>query len=200
MIERASRIENIWQIYHFSRECYDIATYFVNPSTKEEKEIFRNDNSLSFVQHIFFRTALIELNKLTNDSNNDVYNIHKYLRNFRCSKNINLPDERIASWENRLEELKDSINHVYLLRNKFYAHSDKDPNTFLDRINSVNNIELEALYILIGEIIQKIYELECGMALTEDFEFRNGDIGILRNYAELYRLRMNDLINNCNKI
>ena len=196
MIERGSKIENIWHIYHFSRECYNIATYFVNPSTQEEKEIFRNDNSLSFVQHIFFRTAIIELNKLSNNANNDIYNIHKYLRSLICSKNENLPIDKIRSWENALEELKDSIQLVNILRNKFYAHSDKEPTNFLDGLNSINYLEIEGLYLLIGEIIQKIYELEGGLALTEDFEFQNGDIGILKNYADLYRLRMNDLIDN----
>lgn len=192
MIEQGSKIENIWHIYHFSRECYNIAKYFVNPSTQEEKEIFRNDNSISFVQHIFFRTAIIELNKLTKDSTNDDYNIHKYLRNLRCSKNENLPKEQITSWEDRLKELEDSIKYVDELRTKLFAHSDKGKNKSLDKINSANHFEIEGLYILIDEIIKKIYELEGGMALTEDFEFQNGDIGILRSYVELQRLRMDD--------
>lgn len=196
MIERDSRIENIWHIYHFSRECYNVAKYFGNPSTSEEKNVYQKDNSIFFIQHLFFRMSIIELAKLTVKSQNNHYNIDKFLRD----SNETEIKELIEIWEKDTKKHGKLITTIRNLRNKFYAHSDEDRYDFFEEINSANHTEIEALYSIIAEIIQKIYEFSGCTADINNFEFENGDIGILRNYAELYRLRVIDLVNNCNKI
>ena len=196
MIEQGSKIENIWHIYHFSRECYNVAKYFSNPSTSEEKNVYQKDNSISFIQHLFFRMSIIELAKLTVKSQSNHYNIDKFLRELKETE----IKELIKIWEEYTKKHGKLITTIRNLRNKFYAHSDEDRYDFFEEIDSANHTEIEALYSIIVEIIQKIYEFNGCTADINNFEFENGDIGILRNYAELYQLRMNDLVHNCNKI
>ena len=80
MIERDSKIENIWHIFHYSRECYNVARYLNDPSSPEEKDVCQKDNSIFFIQHVFFRMAIIELSKLVIKSSNNHYSIDKFLK------------------------------------------------------------------------------------------------------------------------
>ncbi|MDE5420985.1 hypothetical protein L3073_02055 [Ancylomarina sp. DW003] len=176
-------IKEIFFLYDFAKQCHRITNYFINPETLDEKEIYNKCRNVQLVNFVFWRTHIIEVAKLVTNSGNQNYNIFSFLDKLKTSQLYNDSlGEKISLWEIQLDNCNATIEKITKLRNKAYAHTDKNYQKVLNE-NQLNYEEIESLYNIIDTIIFEVYGLFDWQAST-DLEYEDGNIHIMNNIID----------------
>lgn len=154
--------DNIWVIWRISilaKKCLKYSYYLHKPDTQEELDYLKNSRDFHFIRHIMWRNAVIELCKLfSNSSKRDKYNIFHFIKKLKKDQyfgGFGIDHNKIKVWENKLEENRETITTILLLRDKVYGHTDnKKPK---DNLDTPTFEQTEKLLQIIESIIQEIY-------------------------------------------
>lgn len=130
-----------------------------------------NSGFFSFTRYALWRVTIMELNKLINDNKKtEKYNLHLILRKLKKGgtyQSIGIADSKILEWETELKNQSESINQVYNLRIKLYAHTDNNYKNIIDN----SELTLKATEELINTLVKIVFEIY-QIALGKHFEFK----------------------------
>lgn len=130
-----------------------------------------NSGFFSFSRYALWRVTIMELNKLTNDNKKtEKHNLHLLLRKLSKGgiyQSFGISDTKISEWETELKKQSKSIEQVYSLRVKLYAHTDNDYKNIIDN----SDLTLKATQDLINIIIKIVFEIY-QITLDTHFEFK----------------------------
>jgi len=151
--------------------------YYLNYPKKDnqldEKHLnyISNSGFFSFSRYALWRVTIMELNKLTNDNKKtEKFNLHLILRKLKKSgtyHSIGISDSKILEWENDLNILRNSIEQVYNLRVKLYAHTDNDFKNVIEN-SELTITDTQKLINTIIKIVFEIYQI----VFKTHFEFK----------------------------
>lgn len=150
---------------------------YIGTATTEDENWVKNH---PFFKHYFFQLRfilIIQLAKLLTDNDNEKYNFHKFLRRLESSsppevdelKRNNIASNSqmrdfILDVRSMLNEFKDDIDVLIILRNKVYAHKGSHQN-----IKNISWQRIEALSELTFDVYNKIN----GAFYSGEFSFPN---------------------------
>ncbi len=169
--ELYDKLDKISRIYIFAQEAYLYTEYFHNPNTKEELDLVvssPHSNALFIIMHLMFRTLIIEVSKLFSRSDNDKFQIEKFIQSLSPSghfRKIGISTDHIDQWKQQLINNQKSIDNILLLRSKLYAHTD-NPMTDYNYID-ISFKEIKQLLDVAGNILKNIYNdvFQTGLSL-----------------------------------
>lgn len=133
-----------------------------------------------FLRHSLWILCIIELNKLLSKSDKDYYNLWTFIKNLENNiyQGHNVPADTITEWRNTLFSKKNIIKKTLLLRNKLYAHTDKD----VDKVSvDITFDDVNELILIVEKVIRGIYiHSFVSDILTETPLFERGRFGIIK--------------------
>jgi hypothetical protein len=167
-------LENILFI-HFDAKCYFKDVKYLNyPETTEEKVAAAENFIIRRIRIAFWRLGIIEIAKLFLKSKNQHYNLIQYIEELISNYDEyswiqNLPKNKLIDWLELLNSNKiKSIRHrISIQRNKYFAHTDKNPQIKLDSVK-INFDEIDTLINLTESIIFEL-KVHC-LSTHADFE------------------------------
>ncbi|TCP21518.1 hypothetical protein EV195_1184 [Tenacibaculum skagerrakense] len=171
-----SELEKITKSVITLLQAFEYCYYLNYPKDDEyldEKHLkyISNSGFFSFSRYALWRVTIMELNKLTNDNKKtEKYNLHLILRKLKKGgtyQSIGITDSKILEWETELKKQSESIDQVYKLRIKLYAHTDNDYKNIIDN----SELTLKATQKLINTIVKIVFEIY-QIALNTHFEFK----------------------------
>lgn len=172
-------IEIRWKILIITKEALKFTAYFEQPETQLERYYIHRHRHLRFIGWALWRLAIIELCKLFGDSSNQKFNMLKLLQKMDKAGSygsLKFSGETLAEFNQRVTEITPIISEVARLRDKLYAHTDKDP--FEQTDTSIKTDDCFALVEFAEEVIRTL----AGNFLNTDyiantlyFESRNFD-------------------------
>jgi hypothetical protein len=131
--ELEERIEAIKNIYFSAKVSFSDAEYLYLPDTEEEKKIAAENLFVHRIRISCWRNVVLELCKLYLDSDNEHFNLFKFLRNLKSeykgiSQTNQVSDEKIDSWIQELTHYKvvEIVKRLKTIRDKHIAHTDID--------------------------------------------------------------------------
>jgi hypothetical protein len=184
-------LERIFIIYINAKETFHYCNYLHNPDTHLELEYLSKDRHLKVIRHMLWRQSIVEISKLTSRSSKDEFRILHFIDKLRKEKEV---QERINSsvfsgWIKSWHEHKNAIKNINNLRNKIYAHTDRE-------IEEYRKVELyfedvQRLFDCIGEIIKDVYQ----QVFNGDVDlrtpvFERGSFDLVRCLAESHNERV----------
>jgi len=192
------KLEKLLHVYIFAKEAYLYTEYFHNPETKDELDLITNSphkSNLSTIMHLMFRTLIVEVSKLYSRSENDKFQLEKFIDSLSPSgyfRKINVSQTHIAAWKKLLVDNKATIDNVLLLRDKLYAHTDnplKDYNEI-----EISFKEIKILLDIADEILKSIYHdvFNTGL-MTDAVTFERERFIILKLLAKAEKGRLNEI-------
>lgn len=123
--EIRNRISTIWKSITYV-EVYFKAFYSINDNLKANSS--NSPNFFQLVGQSFWRIGIIEFAKLLSSKNGDKFRVEDLLKQLAPDQywgKLKVETSNIERWKVRLEEQKDSIDTIIILRDEVYAHSDK---------------------------------------------------------------------------
>ena len=190
-----SDIWAIWKILLNCKENFLYSKYLHKPDTKEEAEYLHNSMHFKFLRHSLWRLCIIELNKLLSKSDKDFYNLWIFIKNLENNiyQGHNVPADTITEWRNIVSSKKNIIKKILLLRNKLYAHTDKD----VDKLTiDITFDEVNELIVIVEKVIRGIYIHSFDSdILTETPLFERGRFDIIKILAKEKSDRINAIRN-----
>jgi hypothetical protein len=177
---------------------YKSCKYLNNPKTEEEKNVSDSNAFIRKTRYAFWVLSVLELCKLYGKKGDHFTFeklLNKLLMNFDSKPwSFNLQKEQIILWSERIrdQDFKNTINKLHGLRDKYYAHSDRNPE---EEINALTP-EYEEVELLIDfgkeivfEIRSKVFDIH---QLFETPNMGNAN-NILRNLLELRSFRLKEI-------
>jgi hypothetical protein len=153
-------VSKIWKIFIICKECFDYSYYLYKPETKEEFDYLQKSRDFEFIRQIMWRMSIIELSKLfSSSSKRDRYNLYHLINRFKEPGNysdISVDKTTLGLWESQLSKNQIVIDKILTLRDKLYAHTDSDSETF--RAMSISFEEVKGLLQIIEDVIKQIYQ------------------------------------------
>ncbi len=171
-----SELEKITKSIITSLQAFEYCYYLNYPKKDNDLDerhlkYISNSGFFSFSRYAFWRVAIMELNKLTNDNKKtEKYNLHLIIRKLSKDgtyKSIGISDTKISEWKTELKKQSESIKKVYSLRVKLYGHTDNDYKNIIDN----SDLTLKATRELINVIVKIVFEIY-QIALDTHFEFK----------------------------
>ncbi|MBC8053998.1 MAG: hypothetical protein H7Y13_13110 [Sphingobacteriaceae bacterium] len=167
------QIERLLKTYSNARKSWESWCYLANfnlkePNFKVQREVSRND-LLSHLRYLALKDFYIEAYKILKDSKNNDDNIFKQLRSFNDS-NLTKSLEVEKNLE-KLMQLKEVIKTLCDLRDKFYAHLDKDYENYM--YDGLPLQDILSCFIAIEESIITLTSLETIQMCLDDIPSRN---------------------------
>ncbi|MFW9989163.1 MAG: hypothetical protein ACFFC3_10940 [Candidatus Odinarchaeota archaeon] len=193
-------ISQIWLIYTTSYEYY----YCLKLISKYEKTDFTDSRFLVFIIYSSWYILIIELCKAFQyDNKSQHYNVYglinKMLNNYKSldfKSSITLNEIKSFYTDFNAEKITEIRDRLTTLRDKFYAHSDRQK--LLQEVN-VKLTEIEALLNLlkkfIYEIKQKVFSAE--VIFHTDIYVDIGEI--LKSIEERNQIHHNEIIRKFNE-
>jgi hypothetical protein len=184
-------LKNLKDIYINVRILHDNCKYLSNPKTDQENEIKKEYIIFQSIIFSMWRLTIIELCKLFGKSN-DHYRIEAFLKDFETlSYKGKIEKSHIVDWLSTISnnvDLKNLIQKIQTLRDKWFAHSDKNHEKSICDFE-LTKIEFDQLFSFIENIIEyfeiKIY------GRCSDFNIVDVNaIYILRDLVDCKRLRL----------
>lgn len=190
-----SDIWTIWKILLTCKENYLFSKYLHKPDTDEELKYLSNSRHFKFFRHSLWRLCIIELHKLLSKSDKDFYNLWTFIKNLETNHYAghNVPEDTIREWRTLLLSRKVTTKKIMLLRNKVYAHTDREN----ESLNiDITFEEVYELIILAEKVIRGIYinSFESDI-LTETPIFERGRFDIIKILAKEKEDRINAIRN-----
>ncbi|MET4139687.1 hypothetical protein [Pedobacter sp. UYP1] len=161
-----TEIEIRWKILIIIKEVLKFAAYFEQPETQLEQYYIRQHRHLGFIGWSLWRLAVIELCKLFGDSTNQKFNILKLLQKMDKTGYygvLKFNTETLVEFNQRVAELIPTIKEVSRLRDKLYAHTDKDPFEQTDTF-----INTDDCFVLVG-FAEEVIRTLAGTYLDTDY-------------------------------
>ena len=185
--EIKKEIWQIWQILLLAKECHSYSFYLHKPDTKQELEYLQCSNDFHFIRHIMWRMTVIELSKLFKDSvKSDRFNIFHFISKLKREGyfgTMGISESRIIEWEQQINENRETISKILILRDKLYSHTDSDKEKHSK--NEVSFEKTEKLLQIIESVIQEIYyAVFDSHALIETVSFDRKNFKIIEILAE----------------
>ncbi|MEJ7736121.1 MAG: hypothetical protein WKF97_01740 [Chitinophagaceae bacterium] len=190
-----SDIWAIWKILINCKENFLYSKYLHKPDTKEEAEYLSHSRHFQFLQHSLWRLCVIEINKLLSKSDKDFYNLWTFIKNLENNiyKGHHVPADAIIDWRNTLSSKKSLTKKILLLRNKLYAHTDRDVGKLSVDITFE---EVYDLIVIVEKVIRGIYIHSFDSdILTETPIFERGRFDIIKVLAKEKNDRINAIQN-----
>ena len=194
------KLEKILHIYIFAQEAYLYTEYFHNPETKEELDLVTNSphtSNLSTIMHLMFRTVIVEVSKLYSRSENDKFQLERFINSLSSSghfRKIGVETRHIEKWQKLLFDNKSVIDNILTLRSKLYAHTD-NPLTNYNDID-ISFKEIKTLLGIAAQILTSIYHDVFDTELfTDSPTFDRKSFGILKLLAKAEKEQQADIIN-----
>ncbi len=159
-------IEIRWKILIITKEVLKFTAYFEQPKTQLEQNYIHRNRHLGFIGWALWRLAIIELCKLFGDSSNQKFNMLKLLQKMDKAGSygsLKFNAETLAELNRRVAELAPVISEVSRLRDKLYAHTDKDPFEQTDFFIKTNDC-----FVLV-EFAEEIIRTLAGTYLNIDY-------------------------------
>src|SRR6478672_11347689 len=125
--ELSEELSRITEIFFNAKENFNYCFYLHKPDTKAESEYLDVDRDLKFIRHSLWRLTIIELAKLFSKKENDRFNLRRFLSKLPPNGyygGLKISQEKIAEWETLMLNQEKTIDHVLILRDKIYAHTD----------------------------------------------------------------------------
>ena len=200
MEEKSSLEKDIWEIWQIllsAKSAYQYCKYFYAPKTASEITFVRSSIHIQTIRESLLKIVIIELHKLFSNSSNDHYNFQRLIRNFDNNgiyKKLNVPDTTLKKWRSLLKTHKGSVQKIKLLRNKLYAHTDRNKQGAQAIILSFKDIE--ALIKLAELIIQDVHSIIFESDTIFDIPHFNADtFDMLKILAESEAKRRDEIKN-----
>jgi len=201
-------IEQILSIYHNSYEYYNCLKQLRN----YERTEFSDKRFILFITYTSWYVLIIELCKIFQyDNRNQHYNIYGLLqrlinnyKNLEFRSLISLSEIRRYDSDFNSTNIIDIRKRLVDLRDKFYAHIDRQDQNFVDKISlTYNEIEflLKILHDFIYEIKHKVFnthveftddifvDLTSVLRITEDYNRKHHEEIIKEFNEETKRLK-----------
>jgi len=203
--ELKSELNSIWNILTMALQCYEYSSYLYSPKTEREKNYANKSLFIDFTRHIYWRNLIIELAKLTTDSDNQNFNIFKFLRKLKKSGDfgkLKFDNNKIENWLSLLGEKKEIMKVIENLRNKIYSHTDRDKEKYTN--SEITFKEIKTLINLLKLIIKGVFsELLDSHTEIKPLGTTNENFKILTILAkekeDRIKTRVNDFIKSSNK-
>lgn len=188
-------LENILYIHFDAKYYFEDVKYLNNPDTLEER-IAANENFIvRRIRIAFWRLVIIEIAKLFQKSKSQHYNLLNYIEELINNYNNyswiqDLPKNKLESWlellnSNKIKNIRDKIS---VQRNKYFAHTDKNPDIKLENAQ----LSFDEIYELLSLTESIIFELKVNCLSTHtDFEITGMEKAgnILKSLAALKEKR-----------
>jgi hypothetical protein len=201
--ELGKKLEQVLHVYMFAQDAYLYTEYFHNPSSKEELELVMNSPhspELSVIMHLMFRTLVVETSKLFSRSDNDKFQLTKFIESLSSNGyfgDLGISKEQIEKWEYRLEKSNETINETLLLRDKIYAHTE-NPLADYSEID-ISFKKIKHLLDLAKDIISNVYsELFDTGVIFDSPTFDKERFGILTLLAKAEAQRTKEIFDKYN--
>lgn len=201
--EFRGKLQKILQVYIFAQEAYLYTEYFHNPETIEELDLVKkspHSSSITTIMHLMFRTVVVEISKLYSRSDNDKFQLKKFIDSLSPSghfKKIGIATEDLEKWNKLLIDNKIAINNILILRSKVYAHTD-NPMTNYNEMD-ISFKEIKILLDIAAQILKYIYSEVFDTELSLDSPtFNRERFNILKLLAKAEKEREVNLINKYN--
>lgn len=156
-------IEEIWNIIHITNECLDFCKYLNYPPTESERKYLSinsaNARSFNLIKVVLWRYVIIEFAKLFSAKDGDAFNLKKFIEKCNSGNHyhkIQIDTIVIDKWNNFLKENEIIINKIITLRDKVFAHRDRNHEDVL-KSNEIFFKELEPLVAFTRNIIREVY-------------------------------------------
>ncbi|MBD8082159.1 hypothetical protein [Chryseobacterium caseinilyticum] len=152
-------LDNISNIYTVANESYLFSKYFNSGKNDSEIRIIESP-SIRFLKHSMWRICIIELDKVFKKSDNHHFSFYE-ITNIVKQANLktyhtNLDNNSLfLKWVKDLSKAKSTVTEINKLRNKLYAHTDRNKTALIEEINlDYSKIEelLEICLLLIKEM------------------------------------------------
>lgn len=150
-------IINTFKIFYSCKENFLCAKYLYSPETDAESAFISKSLHLQFIRFSVWKIAIIELNKITNES--ERYNISSLLKRIVNEeyKNHNISKTEIDNWLFKLSLVNDTIKEATLIRHQLYAHTNNLTDEFMEKyFSKINLTDIGDLIFTIEVILKEI--------------------------------------------
>lgn len=146
-------IDNIWSILLKAKECFYFSYYLHKARTTDEQNYIEISSEFKLIREVMWKMSVIELAKLYSNSDSHKFNLHKFIKKMLDNK-VGIDNALINSWSEKIKEHDETIILLKSLRDKLYAHTDRNINLHTEKVT----FELfEKLIGITENIIQNIY-------------------------------------------
>ncbi|WP_312076490.1 hypothetical protein [Chryseobacterium sp.] len=170
-------LDNISNIYTVANESYLFSKYFNNGKNDSEIRIIESP-SIRFLKHSMWRICIIELDKVFKKSDNHHFSFYEITNivkqgNFKIyNTNLN-NDSLFLKWAKDLSKAKSTVAEINKLRNKVYAHTDRNKTALIEDIN-LDYSQIEELLEICLSMIKEMNLILLDRAYLENkIYFRN---------------------------
>ena len=161
--ELKEKIGKLLMVFAHANEQYHYVEYFHNPATKEERDIMIEGPmapDFEIIKHMLFRSFIIEIAKLYSSSDSHKYRLGKLVDSLAPDghyASVAISKTHLAEWKQLLDDNKDIIDKITVLRNKEYAHTD-DPDKNNTYIGDITFPQIKKLLDIAGAILMYLYD------------------------------------------
>ncbi len=169
-----TELENILFIHFNAKYYFEDVRILNNPDTISQKIIAHDHYVIKRIRIAFWRLGIIEIAKLFQKSRNQHYNLITYIEELREKYKDytwikELPKRKLFNWLRKLNSvhIKTIRTKVSIQRDKYFAHTDKNPDIKLDNVQ-ISFDEIQELLNLTESIIFDL-KVHC-LSTHSDFE------------------------------
>jgi hypothetical protein len=190
-------LEEIWYTLLNAKTAYQYAKYLFEPPTIKEQNYMKHyGTEMAFFRNILWRNSVIEISNLF--AKGQDRSITKFLNNIdggaKYSKEV--PIELVKELRSKLSTFENIIEKILLMRNKVFAHAEKDYKSSLD-YNKLDT-DIEQLIKFSEDFISEISFVFNTTPIHEEISLE-GNFDILNVLADYEEKRYNDIIENYKK-
>lgn len=184
-------LEAVGIIYHKSRQSLEIYKYF-------SKRHNLSAPLYTHINYLAFSDLIVGLAKMYYHTQSQHYRINGLLGKLKVGgeyEQIQFDDKEnlILKWEKTIIENNDVINHIKLLRNKVFAHTDNYQDDYIDSIRSytfsTNIPKFETLFDLVKNIIFTLKAKVFDEHHLLDLDVTEDKISIIEDYSNYVKLQ-----------
>lgn len=191
-------LEEIWYTLLNAKTAYQYAKYLFEPPTVKEQNYMRHyGNEMAFFRNILWRNSVIEISNLF--AKDQSRSINKFLNNIdgggKYSKKV--PTEVVNELRFKLSTFADIIEKILLMRDKVFAHADKDYKSSL-QYNKLDT-DIEKLIKFSEDFISEISFVFKTTPIHEENNLKD-NFNILNVLADYEEKKYNNIIEDYKRI
>lgn len=163
------RIEAINNIYFSAKVSFSDSEYLYIPDNEEEKKVANENFFIQRIRISCWRNVVLELCKLFSDSDNEHFNLFKFLRCLKSeykkiSREKDISDEKIDSWITELNHYKvvTIVKKLKTIRDKQIAHTDIDSTSEINKVQVTFKETHEIFEVterILGEVVSNYLDV-----------------------------------------
>lgn len=194
MEELQNDLTQISKIYTIAKETFDYCFYLHKPNSELEREYLSKNKHLIFIRHILWRQTVVEIFKLVSGGKNDKFGLSGFLSKLHQEEEVQkkVGSDFFLKCKRRLRTNKNAIKNIGLLRDKIYAHTDRDSGAYKNLDLAFENVQ--KVFDSIGEIIKDIYEqVFDGHLELRNLNFERDRFDLIKVLAEHHNEKIKNL-------